>query len=85
MAVIDDTFKIFRKDRNSFTSVNEHGGGVFIATRSSIHAESGTIPVDNLEQIYVKIKYKALISSLAVSTLLQVHQLSSSNHLLIHS
>lgn len=50
MAVIDDTFKIFRKDRNSFTSVNEHGRGVFIVTMSSTHAESVTISVYNLEK-----------------------------------
>lgn len=54
--VIDNSFKLFRKDRDSLTSDHERGGGVFIAVRHKISAELVTINRQNIEQIYVKIK-----------------------------
>uniref|UniRef100_A0A0K8WLF8 Endonuclease/exonuclease/phosphatase domain-containing protein n=1 Tax=Bactrocera latifrons TaxID=174628 RepID=A0A0K8WLF8_BACLA len=63
--VIDDTFNIFRQDRNNSTCISENGGGVLIALKKYFHAECIHIPDDSLEQIYVKIKCK--ISNIIVA------------------
>lgn len=54
--VIDKSFKLFRKDRDSLTSDSQRGGGVFIAVRSNISAELIIINRHNIEQVYIKVK-----------------------------
>lgn len=54
--VIDNTYTIYRNDRDPTLSGQERGGGVFIAIKRHIHAD--LIPIDdcNLELVFVKIK-----------------------------
>lgn len=54
--VIDNTYTIYRNDRDPTLSGQERGGGVFIAIKRRIHAD--LIPIDdcNLELVFVKIK-----------------------------
>ena len=54
--VMDNTYMIFRKDRDSYTSIHTRGGGVFIAVKRNILAEMLPIDKNHIEQIFIKIK-----------------------------
>lgn len=55
--VVDSSYGIHRKDRNSDTSLKSRGGGVFIASKLQL----GAVPLQNefnkIEQVFVKISY----------------------------
>ncbi|CAG5078519.1 Protein of unknown function [Cotesia congregata] len=54
--VVEDTFKLFRKDRDSQTSKFARGGGVLIAVHRNITAELVPLNKHNIEQVFIKIK-----------------------------
>ncbi len=54
--IIDNNFKLFRKDRDSNTSDHKRGGGVLIAIKSDISAEQLETEDNNIEHIFIKVK-----------------------------
>ncbi|XP_057327694.1 uncharacterized protein LOC130669047 [Microplitis mediator] len=54
--IVDNTYRIFRKYRDSDTSNFVRGGGVFIAVKHNITAEPIAIINAGLEQVYIEIK-----------------------------
>lgn len=54
--IIDRTYTLFRKDRDSDTSERKRGGGVFIAVKKSVSTELLEIEDNYLEHIYIKVK-----------------------------
>ncbi|XP_036322182.1 uncharacterized protein LOC118736201 [Rhagoletis pomonella] len=53
--ILDSTYTIYRKDRNSLLSGYERGGGVFIAVKRYIEAEVIPLVDDGIEQIFVRV------------------------------
>ncbi|XP_026478477.1 uncharacterized protein LOC113384917 [Ctenocephalides felis] len=54
--VIDNTYAIFRCDRDQISDKYERGGGVFVAVKQSFSTELIALPNNNIEQVFVKIK-----------------------------
>lgn len=56
--VVDNTYSIFRRDRDSTSSAATRGGGVFIAAKKSIPVKLIPIIGNKLEQVFIKVKNK---------------------------
>lgn len=57
--VVCDMYKIFRKDRDLTTSIKLRGGGVFIAVKNHISADILPVQHEEVEHIFVKLKYNS--------------------------
>lgn len=55
--VVCDTYKLFRKDRDPFSSSKSRGGGVFIAVKTHIQADELPVRHFDAEHVFVKLKY----------------------------
>lgn len=54
--VIDSTFRLFRRDRDSIENQKQRGGGVFIAVKKVLQADLLKVTHLDVEQVFVKIK-----------------------------